>query len=35
MSKRVDVKVGFSCNNYCKFCVQGDKRDRFEDKSTK
>jgi MoaA/NifB/PqqE/SkfB family radical SAM enzyme len=24
--KRVDVKVGFRCNNFCKFCVQGDKR---------
>ena len=34
MGKRVDVKVGFSCNNYCKFCVQGDKRDRYDDKST-
>lgn len=33
MAKRVDIKVGFSCNNYCKFCVQGDKRDRYEDKS--
>lgn len=32
--KRVDLKVGFSCNNHCEFCVQGDKRDRFEDKST-
>lgn len=24
--KRVDLKVGFACNNYCSFCVQGDKR---------
>lgn len=24
--KRVDVKVGFSCNNKCLFCVQGRKR---------
>lgn len=25
--KRVDLKIGFLCNNRCKFCVQGDKRD--------
>lgn len=24
--KRVDIKIGFLCNNQCKFCVQGDKR---------
>ncbi len=24
---RVDIKLGFSCNNRCMFCVQGDKRD--------
>lgn len=23
---RIDIKVGFSCNNFCRFCVQGDKR---------
>ncbi len=27
--QRVDIKIGFSCNNRCLFCVQGDKRDRF------
>ncbi len=27
--QRVDIKIGFSCNNHCVFCVQGDKRDRF------
>jgi MoaA/NifB/PqqE/SkfB family radical SAM enzyme len=27
MKKRVDIKVGFYCNNLCKFCVQGRKRD--------
>jgi MoaA/NifB/PqqE/SkfB family radical SAM enzyme len=32
--RRLDVKVGFSCNNRCVFCVQGDKRDRFEDRTT-
>ncbi len=25
--KRIDLKVGFRCNNYCRFCVQGDKRE--------
>ena len=29
MSRRVDLKVGFRCNNYCHFCVQGDKRERL------
>jgi MoaA/NifB/PqqE/SkfB family radical SAM enzyme len=26
---RVDVKVGFACNNRCRFCVQGRKRQRY------
>lgn len=26
---RVDVKVGFACNNRCRFCVQGMKRERY------
>jgi len=30
---RIDLKVGFKCNNRCKFCVQGDKRDFCPDKS--
>lgn len=25
--RRVDIKIGFGCNNHCQFCVQGDKRD--------
>ena len=25
---RVDLKIGFACNNRCAFCVQGDKRER-------
>lgn len=29
MSDRVDLKVGFRCNNFCQFCVQGDKRERL------
>lgn len=27
--ERIDLKVGFSCNNRCLFCVQGDKRARY------
>ncbi|HOX44679.1 MAG TPA: radical SAM protein [Myxococcota bacterium] len=27
--ERIDVKVGFACNNRCLFCVQGRKRERF------
>jgi MoaA/NifB/PqqE/SkfB family radical SAM enzyme len=27
--ERIDVKVGFACNNKCLFCVQGRKRERF------
>jgi MoaA/NifB/PqqE/SkfB family radical SAM enzyme len=32
--KKLDLKVGFSCNNRCLFCVQGRKREYFRDKST-
>ena len=32
--QRVDIKIGFSCNNRCLFCVQGDKRDRFGSRPT-
>ncbi len=31
--KRVDLKVGFQCNNRCRFCVQGDKREICPNKS--
>lgn len=31
--KKADVKVGFLCNNKCLFCVQGDKRLTFRQKS--
>lgn len=31
--KRLDLKVGFQCNNSCLFCVQGDKRLFCPDKS--
>jgi len=33
--KRIDVKVGFQCSNLCRFCVQGDKRYKHPDKSTR
>ena len=32
-TERIDIKTGFHCNNKCYFCVQGDKRDRFGDKT--
>lgn len=28
--QRIDLKVGFACNNRCLFCVQGDKRERYK-----
>ncbi len=30
---RLDLKVGFTCNNLCTFCVQGDKRVRIQPRS--
>lgn len=30
--ERVDIKIGFLCNNRCKFCVQGRKRELFGNK---
>lgn len=30
--KRLDLKVGFLCNNFCRFCVQGNKRSQFGEK---
>ena len=32
MAKRIDLKLGFQCNNVCSFCVQGDKRHRYAPK---
>ncbi|MBU1078317.1 MAG: radical SAM protein [Spirochaetes bacterium] len=32
--KKADIKIGYSCNNYCKFCVQGRKRDILPDMTT-
>jgi MoaA/NifB/PqqE/SkfB family radical SAM enzyme len=33
--ERVDIKIGFRCNNLCKFCVQGDKRNLLSAKDFK
>ncbi|MEW5895026.1 MAG: radical SAM protein [Candidatus Omnitrophota bacterium] len=33
MTKRIDLKTGFLCNNNCRFCVQGHKK-RFGNKGT-
>jgi len=33
--ERVDIKVGFNCNNHCVFCVQGRKRETLPSKSKK
>ena len=32
---RVDIKIGFKCNNHCQFCVQGDKRFKYENRTIK
>jgi sulfatase maturation enzyme AslB (radical SAM superfamily) len=34
MKRRVDIKLGFKCNNFCRFCIQADKRDNFSEKSS-
>ena len=31
--EKVDLKIGFHCNNHCRHCVQGDKREKFGNKS--
>ncbi len=31
--KRIDLKLGFQCNNHCRFCVQGNKREIYPNKS--
>ena len=31
--RRADIKIGFGCNNMCKFCVQGEKRNKFGNKT--
>jgi MoaA/NifB/PqqE/SkfB family radical SAM enzyme len=31
---KADIKIGFNCNNFCKFCVQGDKRKAYGSRDT-
>lgn len=33
--QRIDIKVTYKCNNRCKFCVQGNKRENCPDKSNR
>ncbi len=33
-TERVDIKTGWNCNNRCVFCVQGNKRDQYGNKTT-
>jgi MoaA/NifB/PqqE/SkfB family radical SAM enzyme len=35
MGTRLDLKVGYNCNNYCKHCVIGDKRFFIPDRTTR
>jgi MoaA/NifB/PqqE/SkfB family radical SAM enzyme len=35
LTERIDLKVGFACNNLCRFCVQGDKRERLPAKPSR
>lgn len=35
MTKKIDLKIGFLCNNCCKFCVQGKKRLSYGNRTTK
>ena len=35
MTGRIDIKIGFACNNLCRFCVQGDKRHRVKAPTTR
>lgn len=35
MHKRVDIKITFRCNNLCRFCAQGHKRDLYPDRGAK
>ncbi len=35
MNKRIDIKITFRCNNLCRFCAQGHKRDMYPDRGAK
>jgi len=32
--KKVDIKVGYTCNNFCRHCVAGDRRKHTRDRTT-
>ena len=34
-NKRVDIKIGYQCNNHCLFCVQGNKREKCQFRNEK
>ncbi|TSC53067.1 MAG: putative Fe-S oxidoreductase [Parcubacteria group bacterium LiPW_39] len=34
MIEKIDLKIGFFCNNRCKFCVQGEKRNLYGNRRT-
>lgn len=34
MTEKIDLKIGFFCNNHCKFCVQGEKRNLYGNRET-
>lgn len=33
-AKKLDIKISYRCNNRCKFCAQGHKREKLSDRST-
>jgi len=33
--KSIDIKIGFQCNNHCRFCIQEGKREIYPQKTTK
>lgn len=35
MQKRIDIKLGYQCNNFCRFCIVAPKRNKFPNKSAK
>jgi MoaA/NifB/PqqE/SkfB family radical SAM enzyme len=35
MNKRIDIKLGYQCNNFCRFCIVAPKRNKFPNKSAK
>ncbi len=35
MQRRIDIKLGYRCNNFCRFCIAAPKRNIVPDKSIK